>query len=177
MGELDYTTTVETMDASLEDMRRWAAGYMAAHEPMRLRSIVTGEIYLERWFVVPRNDVANVYLHRFLGSDDDRAMHDHRGDNVSWLLDGSYVEHYRRAVFSVHDGRVLGHEEEAVRVVEAGTRVARRAEDFHRVELIGKKPVVSLFQIGPTSRKSWGFDCPGGWIEWREFNRLGGCSP
>lgn len=39
MGELDYFTTVKTMNASLDDMRRWAADYMTAHEPMRLRSM------------------------------------------------------------------------------------------------------------------------------------------
>ena len=33
--------------------------------------------YLLRWFVIPRNPVFNIYLHRFLRSDDDRALHDH----------------------------------------------------------------------------------------------------
>ena len=33
--------------------------------------------YLRRWWVIPRNRLFNVYLHQFLRSDDDRALHDH----------------------------------------------------------------------------------------------------
>lgn len=174
MVELDYATTATTMNASLPEMRAWAEHYMTAHEPMRLRSLVTGEVYLERWFIVPRNDVMNFYLHRFLGSDDDRAMHDHRGDNTSWVIDGTYLEYFRRGEYA-EDGTLLGHEREHARVVEAGTRVTRRAEDFHRIELLDGRPVISLSQIGPTSRPSWGFDCPSGWVDWREFDRQNGC--
>lgn len=30
--------------------------------------------YMLRWWVIPRNKVFNIYLHRFLRSDDDRAL-------------------------------------------------------------------------------------------------------
>ena len=33
--------------------------------------------YLLRWFLIPRNPVFNVYLHKFMRSDDDRALHTH----------------------------------------------------------------------------------------------------
>lgn len=33
--------------------------------------------YMRRWWVIPRNRRFNVYLHHFLRSDDDRALHDH----------------------------------------------------------------------------------------------------
>src|SRR5690606_8416676 len=49
--------------------------------------------YLERWYLLPRNRVLNVYLHRFLRDDDDRALHDHPWAWLSLLLQGSYVEH------------------------------------------------------------------------------------
>lgn len=49
--------------------------------------------YLLRWFVIPRNKVFNVYLHQFLRSDDDRALHDHPWVNLSILLRGGYIEH------------------------------------------------------------------------------------
>ena len=37
--------------------------------------------YLLRWWLIPRNRFFNVYVHQFLRSDDDRALHDH-----PWLL-------------------------------------------------------------------------------------------
>jgi hypothetical protein len=49
---------------------------------------------MRRWWVIPRNKFFNIYLHHFLHSDDDRALHDHPWWNVSILLrSGSYVEH------------------------------------------------------------------------------------
>ena len=34
--------------------------------------------YLHRWYVIPRNRFLNLYLHKFLRDDEDRALHDHR---------------------------------------------------------------------------------------------------
>lgn len=48
--------------------------------------------YLLRWYVIPRNPVFNVYLHKFLRSDDDRALHDHPWWFVSLILRGRYDE-------------------------------------------------------------------------------------
>lgn len=62
----------------------------------RAPDVVIGEVhrpYLLRWWVIPRNPVFNVYLHRFMRSDDDRALHDHPWSNLSILLRGSYGEH------------------------------------------------------------------------------------
>ena len=52
--------------------------------------------YMHRWWLIPRNPVFNVYLHRFLRSDDDRALHDHPWPSLSILLHGSYREHVER---------------------------------------------------------------------------------
>lgn len=39
--------------------------------------------YLLRWWVIPRNRFFNVYLHKFLRDDDDRALHDHpQGERI-----------------------------------------------------------------------------------------------
>jgi hypothetical protein len=51
------------------------------------------EPYMLRWWVIPRNRFFNIYLHHFLRSDEDRALHDHPWLNCSWLLDGRYTEH------------------------------------------------------------------------------------
>lgn len=158
------------MSSDLSSMLAWAEHHMATHVndagrvgPDFVVSTPDGP-QLERWYVVPRNDVRNVYLHRFLLSDEDCAMHDHRGDNTSWLLSGEYVEHRG---FYRNNGSVYVPRPEVRR---AGDVVHRRAEDLHRIELVSG-PVVSLFFIGPT-RREWGFACPQGWRPWHVYVSL-----
>jgi hypothetical protein len=111
------------------------------------------DVYLRRWHVVPKNRWLNIYLHQFLRSDDDRALHDHPWWNVSILLRGAYLE----------------HTEEAPPVLRrAGQIAARPADRAHRVELIERLPVWTLFVTGP-KRREWGFLCPRGWRHWRDF--------
>jgi hypothetical protein len=136
----------------LVEMVAWANFVMRSSKPLTIRQ--NGLDYLQRWFIVPRNEEMNIYLHRFLHSDEDRARHDHRGDNRSWLLQGQYIE-------DTEDGR---------RLVRAGETVDRKAEQPHRVELIDGEPAVSLFLIGPI-RRDWGFHCPEEWVQWEIFNQ------
>lgn len=124
------------------------------------------DVYLRRWFIIPRNRWFNVYLHHFCRSDDPRALHDHPWANMSVLLRGSYVEVTPKGRFLRRPFRP----------------VLRGATAAHRVELIAGKSVWSLFITGPKQR-SWGFHCPKGWRPWQEFvsmtpggNKLGkGC--
>lgn len=114
--------------------------------------------YLYRWHIIPRNRVFNAYLHLFLRSDDDRALHDHPWANLSVLLRGKYVEHTidaggieRRTVFGSGDWRL---------------RLTGKLA--HRIELFDG-PCWTLFVSGPRYRQ-WGFHCPKqGWIHWRRF--------
>lgn len=136
--------------ASPDDLRVWAASLMA-REP----DFMIGEPerpYLRRWWVIPRNESCNVYLHEILRSDDDRALHDHPWANTSMLLDGRYVEHN-------HEGSFLR---------EAGWVGSRPAEAAHRLEILPGERAVSLFFTGPKIRE-WGFLCPNGWVHWRDF--------
>lgn len=141
--------------ADLAGMQAWARGLMASRPP----DVVIGEDYLRRWWVLPRNDFANVYLHEFRVSDDDRALHDHPWPSTSVLLEGSYIEH-------MPDGAMLRM---------AGEVVSRPADALHRIELLpdldratGCDPAISLFITGPKVRE-WGFDCLQGWVHWRDF--------
>jgi len=113
--------------------------------------------YLRRWWVIPRNRFFNIYLHQFLRSDDDRALHDHPWFNLSLLLRGRYVEHTIRA------GGVA-------RAVErrAGAIKLRSPWTAHRVEIIPGEECWTLFVTGPVVR-TWGFHCTRGWRPWREF--------
>jgi len=112
--------------------------------------------YLKRWWVIPRNKVFNIYLHHFLRSDDDRALHDHPWWNLSVLLDGEYTEHTIAA----------GGVNQAV-VSKAGQFKFRGAKSAHRIEL-HNGPCWTLFITGPVLR-TWGFHCPRGWRPWKQF--------
>lgn len=111
--------------------------------------------YLKRWWVIPRNKWFNVYVHRFLRSDDDRALHDHMYVNASLVLDGGvgYDEHFLDGSISFRP---------------LGTVVFRRPTTAHRIALIDEEPVTTLFVTGPRVRE-WGFHCPQGWRYWTEF--------
>ncbi|MFT4129946.1 hypothetical protein [Labrys sp. (in: a-proteobacteria)] len=112
--------------------------------------------YMRRWWVIPRNRWFNVYLHHFLRSDDDRALHDHPWWNLSILLRGEYTEH------TIADGGVN------VRTVrKSGQFKFRGASSAHRIELHAG-PCWTLFLTGPIVRK-WGFHCPNGWRHWKDF--------
>lgn len=114
------------------------------------------DTYMERWWVIPRNRFFNIYLHHFLRSDDDRALHDHPWINCSILLEGRYTEH------TISAGGV-NHRVEYV----AGAIKCRGPRYAHRVELT-HGPCWSLFITGPNVRH-WGFHCPNGWRHWKEF--------
>jgi hypothetical protein len=123
-----------------------------------------GDTYVERWWVIPRNRLFNIYLHHFIRSDDDRAFHDHPWVNCSVLLRGSYVEVTPPDPATRAPGDLIPD-----RAIRRPFRpVLRGARAAHRVELIDGRPVWTLFLTGPT-RRSWGFLCPNGWRHWQEF--------
>jgi hypothetical protein len=143
---------------------------VAEHRPPDY--VIGGEAdpYLRRWWVIPRNRFFNIYLHHFVRSDDDRALHDHPWWNCSILLEGAYREHL------VQDAPVLR---------KAGAIAFRRPRVAHRVELlplhagvwfaegkpvpiIEEHPCWTIFITGPRVRE-WGFLCPRGWRHWKDF--------
>lgn len=136
--------------------------------------------YLIRRFLIPRNRLLNIYLHKFVRSDDDRALHDHPWWFVSLVLKGGYWEH--------RGGRLIG-----VKSWRApGSLAFRRPGELHRVELertleyaspgtvwfepyVHERPCWTLVVTGPRMR-SWGFQCPRqGWVHWRRFEYRNGC--
>lgn len=115
----------------------------------------TGEPYLNRWWLIPRNRWFNVYLHEFLGSDEDRALHDHPWFNLSILLFGQYTE------VTIQNG---GTEKRVVR--RAGALKLRSPWAAHRIEIA--QPCWTLFLTGPVVR-TWGFHCRKGFVPWKRF--------
>ena len=108
--------------------------------------------YIRRWWVIPRNRWFNIYLHQFLRSDDDRALHDHPWVNLSILLSGCYTEHTEQGA-AVHVAPAV--------IFRPSGRMA------HRIEL-EDGPCWTLFITGPRYRE-WGFLCPRGWVHWKLF--------
>lgn len=113
--------------------------------------------YLLRWWLIPRNRWFNVYLHMFLRSDDDRALHDHPWPWLSMILGGRYVEHTIRAG-GIHQRRERS----------AGSVAMRLPWTAHRVEVFDGELAWTLFVTGPVLR-TWGFHCQNGWKRWQDF--------
>lgn len=133
--------------ATLPEMQTWASAIMLSPP-----DFVIGDDYLRRWWLIPRNENVNVYLHEIVKSDDDRAMHDHPWANTSFLILGSYIEHTPEGSF----------------VRKAGDTIQRAADALHRLEVIPGERAISLFMTGPKVRE-WGFQCEHGWVHWQDF--------
>ena len=97
-------------------------------------------------------------LHKWLRSDDDRALHDHSGHNLSIILNHGYYEVLSHAWEQRYDCRwrwLL-------------VPYFRRAGVPHRILLGGYVPVWTLWLRWPPVRE-WGFHCPKGWRHWKEY--------
>lgn len=122
--------------------------------------------YLLRWWLIPRNPVFNIYVHQFLRSDDDRALHDHPWlFNCSILLDGEYIEHTPKGSFFRQAGEWKFRWWAAPHRVELLT-----ISDWVRTQPDNHNPVScwTVFITGPRVRE-WGFLCQQGWIHWKDF--------
>lgn len=113
--------------------------------------------YLHRWHIVREHGKQNVYLHKFLGDDNDEALHDHPWSSVSIILNGTYKE-------ITPDGEFIR---------KTGDVIFRDEKEPHRIELI-HGPAYSLFITGPKV-KEWGFFCDKGFKHWLDFEKDGGC--
>ena len=117
--------------------------------------------YMLRWYLVPKNDQFNVYYHRILRDDDERALHDHPWASFSICTKGRLIE-------VTPDGE---------RMIRPGDCVLRSPDAAHRLKLAtgprGKpEPAETLFITGPKVR-DWGFHCPKGWVSWQDFCAVG----
>lgn len=115
--------------------------------------------YLLRWYILPRNPLVNLYLHKFLRSDPD-VPHDHPWWFASLILRGIYLEHRKGRPLSVRSYR------------RAGSIAFRPAESAHSVQLARRdgieQPCWSLILTG-RRRRPWGFHCLKGWVHWETF--------
>jgi hypothetical protein len=117
--------------------------------------------YLLRWFVLPHNTFVNVYVHKFTGSDEPEALHDHPWWFASLVVSGGYVEH--TAAGPRRRGR--------------GSVAFRSAQFRHRIELPaagGRRAVCRTLVLTGPKRRTWGFWCARDrFVAWDQFS--GGC--
>jgi len=122
--------------------------------------------YLKRWHIM-RTPWFSIYLHQFLRSDEDRALHDHPADSMSFIIEGSYLEWLE---CKTETDRVMTL---TYRPRRAFIPIFRRAETMHRVQLrldgdFKEIPVWTIFLFF-RRRREWGFACPKGWVHWKDF--------
>lgn len=120
--------------------RRWRLG------GFEYRSDLISHDYMRRWTLT--TPWGAIRLHHILRGDHDRHFHDHPMDFVSLILRGGYIEH-----------RPEGRES---RRCTPGMIVIRRAEDLHRLSLLGTD-AWTIVLTGPL-RRPWGFLTEDGWI-------------
>ena len=110
-----------------------------------------------RWILV-RFPAFGIYLHKFLRSDYDRALHDHPWPFIAIILAGGYTE--------VHDQTTDGKH---ISIFHKPWSVLLRPAEWRQRVVIGDKPSWSLVIVGRRQR-SWGFFLPDGWCWWRKHN-------
>lgn len=151
---------------ALRQLRTAAHAVMDARTPdIVIPTADSGRVYLQRWQLI-RSEHVSIYLHRFLASDDDRALHTHPADSLSVILTGSYLEETPADASDPAGARVR------IRRF-AGDVVSRQADAPHRIALEtddngAAVPAESLFIFGPRTQE-WGFWCPDGWREKDDF--------
>jgi hypothetical protein len=119
--------------------------------------------YLIRWIVL-QCPWFSVYVHKFLSSDDERALHDHPWNFFSIILKGAYKEHCWMNKYG---------NPTVCNIRKMGSIGYREANWKHRVELI-TPTVWTLMLVSPRKRAKWGFWPKANWCWWRTYNQKNG---
>ena len=136
-----------------------------APNPMdtRIPPVAAIPAYMLRWWWLPRNAFFNVYLHKVLRGDDDRALHDHPWWSFSIVLSGGYTEHMI----------VAGGTNSREWFGPGSVRFRRSGKIAHRLELPvvngEEQAAVTIFITGPVLRR-WGFCAPEKWVDAYEWD-------
>jgi len=141
------------------------AGFLH-YKHVRLTPRIIGRNYLTRYFIIPRNRWFNIYLHKYTGSDDNRALHDHPWWSMSILLKGEIQEYQHLKAYSVHGDKTNFNMLKIIGIWHFIPKF-RPAEYTHRIELLSNT-AWTLFFTGPAIRQ-WGFHCRKGWVHWKDF--------
>ncbi len=117
---------------------------------------IIGDEYMQRWHLRRKHGGWNVYLHRYAGSDDDRALHDHPWKSVSILVWGNLHEVAKHKTYRLW----------------WFLPKYRNAEYAHRIILKSRFAYTLFFTF--KKEREWGFHCPQGWKHWKDFTSADG---
>ena len=117
---------------------------------------IIGENYMSRWHLRRKAGHHNLYLHRYDGSDDDRALHDHPWRSIGVVLWGNVRE-------------LTPEGESRLWPLMPKYRGAKYAHRLH----LKSRFAFTLFFTFPKERE-WGFLCPNGWVHWKDFTDSSG---
>jgi len=120
-----------------------------------------GVLHFQRWRILS-TPWFGIFIHIIYKADEDAHMHDHPWNYISIVLAGFFTER-------VPDKKNPGKYED--RIVGSVTSVKRKAEDFHRIQAIHSKRIVTLFFIG-RRRRDWGYKTASGWMQHEEYRKL-----
>ncbi len=147
--------------------------------------------YLHRWYVF-RTDRIGLFIHKFVRSDEDRALHDHPWSFLVIPLWGGYIEHSDRPATQYEKMAAISSWSAINSIIpdaldlaaldeQLGRRIAvqrhvwpfistryRNTEYRHRVELIESRPSWSIF-FRFTKLREWGFWPKSGFIQWNRW--------
>lgn len=154
----------------MRSFKKWLTGWLSGGPHF----IIGGKAnpYVYRWYVVPRNPLLNVYLHKFLRDDEDRALHDHPWWFLSLILKGGYQE-----IVDIENAPTPGFTRTITR--NPLSLAFRPALHRHRVVLHraieNHRRMVPAWTVVVTGRKvrEWGFWCPKGFVQWQVFTDPG----
>jgi hypothetical protein len=112
-------------------------------------------------------------IHKWLRSDSDRALHDHKADNLSIILNGGYWE---RFFHPFSDPTIMGDTVAPFVYTETFrwplVPYFRKAETPHSVRLPSDgKPVWTIWLRWPPKRE-WGYWCEKGWVHNELYNKV-----
>jgi hypothetical protein len=124
-----------------------------------------GDPYLIR-FVLFESRLFSVFLHKFIGSDDE-CPHCHPFAFISIVLSGGYWE-------TIEAVDVDNHRTERRIWNGFGNILFRKATHRHRVDLEPGVKAVTLVIAGPKTRP-WGFYTQFGWMFWRDYRYTEHC--
>lgn len=126
---------------------RWA--FM---QPFDIRANGTDDIYLHRLRII-QTPLFALYLHKIMGPDIDRELHDHPWNFIPIILRGGYVQENEDGLYSSFS---------------AGTYRYMKAERAHRIVRLYRIPTWTLCFVGHR-RRDWGFYTDHGWVNYKEF--------
>ncbi len=138
-----------------------------------------GDPYLLRWYVFKTARVS-LFLHKFIRSDEDRALHDHPWAFLVIPVWRGYVEHSHSCMVNPKGNcpatcsLFRPERQRHLRVYPLLSTRYRPATYCHRVELIEGKPAWSVF-FHFTNEREWGFHPAEGFINWKAWAKNHQC--